>query len=244
MDDARVPTREKAQVQGNYGRGTPTPIAAAPSGGKEYPVNLGRFPANLLVSDDALNDGRVSKGQSGAVSGKEPSFQQRGNTYGDYSGFGKASEPRGDYGSFSRYFDLDQWAGKNLPKEVQKVFPFLIVPKAAKSEKNKGLDNMPDVLGGMRSETSGQHITRRDGGDPKFTKNHHPTVKPIKLMSYLITLGSRPGDVVLDPFLGSGTTALAAKLLNRDYIGIELEREYAEIAQARIKTIEKQQKLL
>jgi len=65
--------------------------------------------------------------------------------------------------------------------------------------------------------------------------NTHPTVKPLALMSYLITLGSRPGDVVLDPFLGSGTTAVAAKLLGRRYIGIEREAGYVAIARARVK---------
>lgn len=65
----------------------------------------------------------------------------------------------------------------------------------------------------------------------------HPTVKPLKLLAYLITLGSRAGDVVLDPFLGSGTTAIAAKQLGREYIGIEREKEYVEIAEARIKSI-------
>jgi len=52
-------------------------------------------------------------------------------------------------------------------------------------------------------------------------------------MSYLITLGSRPGDVVLDPFAGSGTTLLAARLLNRSSIGFELSPEYTEILKAR-----------
>jgi len=99
-----------------------------------------------------------------------------------------------DSGSFSRYFDLDSWA--------QKTFPFLIVPKASKSER-------------------GQDCT-------------HPTVKPIKLMSYLITLGSRAGDVVLDPFSGSGTTAKMASLMGRNYIGIEIIPEYCDIARKRI----------
>lgn len=53
-------------------------------------------------------------------------------------------------------------------------------------------------------------------------------------MQYLITLGSRSGDVVLDPFLGSGTTAIAAKMLERRFIGIEREQKYLTIAQARI----------
>jgi site-specific DNA-methyltransferase (adenine-specific) len=69
-------------------------------------------------------------------------------------------------------------------------------------------------------------------------KNPHPTVKPIKLMSYLITLASRENDVVLDPFCGSGTTCVAAKLLNRRYIGIEISPEYHQIAVRRIESVE------
>ena len=53
-------------------------------------------------------------------------------------------------------------------------------------------------------------------------------------MSYLITLGSRKGDIVLDPFMGSGTTPLASKNLNREYIGIEINDEYFEICCARV----------
>ncbi len=65
-------------------------------------------------------------------------------------------------------------------------------------------------------------------------QNHHPTVKPIKLMSYLITLTTREGDVVLDPFIGSGTTAISALLLNRKFIGFEREPEYFRIAEERV----------
>ena len=111
-----------------------------------------------------------------------------------------APDNYGDGGSFSRYFDLDAW-----DKAARKTFPFLIVPKPAKSEKNKG----PDA-------------------------NNHPTVKPLKLMRYLITLTTREGDTVLDPFVGSGTTCVAAKELNREYIGIDREAEYVENANARL----------
>ncbi|MDI9576986.1 MAG: site-specific DNA-methyltransferase, partial [Thermoproteota archaeon] len=67
-------------------------------------------------------------------------------------------------------------------------------------------------------------------------RNFHPTVKPLKLMSYLITLGSRPNDLVLDPFCGSGTTCLAAKMLGRNYIGIEKEAEYVVLAENRVRS--------
>ena len=66
-------------------------------------------------------------------------------------------------------------------------------------------------------------------------QNTHATVKPLKLMSYLISIGSRPGDVILDPFVGSGTTAVAAAILDRRYIGIELDAEMCDIAERRIK---------
>jgi hypothetical protein len=128
---------------------------------------LGRFAANLLVSDDILEK------------------------------------------DFSRYYSLDAWwedRVKKLPEEVQRTFPFLIVPKASKSEKNNGVEN-----------------------------NIHPTVKPLKLMNYLIALGSRKGDVVLDPFAGSGTTGIACVFSERNYILIEREKEYYEILKSRIK---------
>ena len=136
----------------------------------------GRFPANLLVSDDCLNDGK------------------------------------GDSGSYSRYFDLDAWWNKtieNLPENVKKTFPFLIVPKASKSERNKGCEHMQ-------------------------MKNFHPTVKPLKLMCYLIALGSQKGDIVLDPFNGSGTTCLAAKVMERKWIGVDISEEYCKIPAARL----------
>jgi len=64
--------------------------------------------------------------------------------------------------------------------------------------------------------------------------NIHVAVKPLALMSYLVTLGSREKDVVLDPFIGSGTTAIACKLLRRSCIGIEVEPDYCKISQERL----------
>ncbi len=67
--------------------------------------------------------------------------------------------------------------------------------------------------------------------------NQHQTVKPLALCEYLIRLTVPEGAVVLDPFLGSGTTALAARTLKRHYIGIEINPEYAEIARQRLHTL-------
>jgi site-specific DNA-methyltransferase (adenine-specific) len=64
----------------------------------------------------------------------------------------------------------------------------------------------------------------------------HPTVKPIKLMEWLADLTTKPGEVIIDPFMGSGTTGLACQNLGRDFIGIELDPGYFEIARQRIAT--------
>lgn len=62
----------------------------------------------------------------------------------------------------------------------------------------------------------------------------HPTQKPLMAILPLIRTFSQVGDIVLDPFAGSGTTAVAAKQLGRNYIGIELDRKYSQIAQTRL----------
>lgn len=73
---------------------------------------------------------------------------------------------------------------------------------------------------------------------PKFVKSidkgFHPTQKSLSLMSDLIKIHSNENDVIFDPFMGSGTTGVAAKNLNRNFIGIELDESYFQIAQKRI----------
>ena len=69
----------------------------------------------------------------------------------------------------------------------------------------------------------------------------HPTEKAVSIISPLIESFSKPGDLVLAPFSGSGTTAVAAALLGRRYLGIELERRYCELARRRLAGIERRQ---
>ena len=124
-----------------------------------------------------------------------------------------------------------------LPDNIKMTYPLIQTPKPAKKEKDFGLsgegtketmfanENGVMLLGGASLK-----------GEPKQVlpkKNNHPTVKPIKLMSYLITLFTRPGDWVLDPFGGSGTTGLACKLLDRNHIYIDFTQEYYDIAEER-----------
>jgi len=65
-------------------------------------------------------------------------------------------------------------------------------------------------------------------------RENHPTQKPLLLIQKLIQIHSNKGDIVLDPFIGSGTTAVAAKMLKRNFIGIEISKKYCEIARHRI----------
>ncbi len=67
-------------------------------------------------------------------------------------------------------------------------------------------------------------------------KTSHPTEKPEKLLERIILIGSKERDVILDPFMGSGTTGVVAKRLNRDFIEIEIDENYFNIAQKRINT--------
>jgi len=199
----------------------------------------GRFPANLLVSDDVLNDGR-ERHKAGNVN-PTPERSPRDGVLGCIGNFEHNHNYYNDNGSFSRYFDLDAWARENgFPEadifgERQRspldTFPFLIVPKASKSEKNKGLEGLKEKQKWLKGGT-GTGISARES---VVARNNHPTVKPLKLMRYLITLTSRPDDVVLDIFCGSGTTLVAAKQLGRRYIGIEIEPKYVAICNERLK---------
>ena len=72
----------------------------------------------------------------------------------------------------------------------------------------------------------------------------HPTEKPIELMETFILNSSKEGESVLDPFMGAGSTALAAKENNRQYIGFELDKDYYNIGQDRIKNHEQQLKII
>jgi DNA modification methylase len=72
------------------------------------------------------------------------------------------------------------------------------------------------------------------GKKERGSDNNHPTVKPTKLMTYLINLVTPPGATVLDPFMGSGTTGLACKETGNQFIGIERDPEYFQLATTRI----------
>ncbi len=160
---------------------------------------LGRYPANVIVQDSALN------------------FLGSDNN--------------------SRYFDIDLWATTN---------GILQIPKPPKKEKEIGCDGLEEKQTCGGGGGIGDYLDDVNSASGKYgsekapSKNNHPTVKSVALMSWLITLISKEGWVVLDPFGGSGTTAVVCVKLNRNFILIEKESEYIEIAKARVSYEEKQ----
>jgi DNA modification methylase len=203
---------------------------------KTYFNEKGRFPANLIVSDDSLNDGKIT---GAGITGSGTVYNKNRKTeYFPHNVYGERKIPKtensyNDSGSYSRYFDLDKWYDNRAQ--------FIITPKASASERNKGLETNEGqkVNDGRKTE-----IDNPFQRGETIRQNSHPTVKPLKLMSYLITMGSRPNDIILDPFCGSGTTCIAALQLGRQYIGIEKEKEYCEIARNRLKPYQSQTNLL
>ena len=106
---------------------------------------------------------------------------------------------------------------------------FFYVAKASKAERNAGLEGFEEDAAGR---TNAGRNGRRSGLNPR--RNHHPTVKPVSLMRWLVRLVTPPGGLVLDPFTGSGTTGIAAALEGFRFTGCEQDAEYARIAEARI----------
>lgn len=92
-----------------------------------------------------------------------------------------------------------------------------------------------NILRGIKAFASGAKATNGE--------KVHPTQKPIELIERLICDSTKEGDLVLDCFMGSGTTAIAAKKLNRNFIGFEIQEKYVEIAQQRLKQVHKQTEL-
>ena len=118
---------------------------------------------------------------------------------------------------------------------------FFYCAKANKAERNMGLDDFEkkEPPGSKRSKPAPGRKSAL--GQPRA--NHHPTVKPIKLMEYLVRLVTPKEGIVLEPFAGSGTTLIACKQQGFNYVGIEREQEYCDIAEARLKGVQVQGEL-
>jgi site-specific DNA-methyltransferase (adenine-specific) len=126
---------------------------------------------------------------------------------------------------------------------------FFYQAKVSKAERNMGLDGFEDKENNSIGSTyAGNQTTSKIGGNPdkptEPKKNSHPTVKPVSLMAYLCRLVTPPNGIVLDPFMGSGSTGIAAQLEGFRFCGMEMDEDYFKIAEARIENYESYRKFI
>lgn len=185
-------------------------------GGVNYGQNIkGRFPANIILDKEA---GNILDKQSGVS--KSSNTKRNRNTIGSFGMPNDKTPEYSDKGGASRFF---------------------YCPKASKKDRDAGLNSFK-TKSTRKWTDSGMKTTGSGNPRQETGKNIHPTVKPTDLMTYLVRLVTPKGGTVLDPFMGSGSTGKAAIRGGFDFIGIEREKEYIDIAKARIKYEQEKQK--
>jgi site-specific DNA-methyltransferase (adenine-specific) len=183
------------------------------------PAVLARKPLTGTVADNVLTWGTGALNIDGCRVATDDDLNggSYGNTTREVDQYFNGKKPGGagqfvqPSGRWPANVILDESAGEALDEQSDATpSRFFYTAKASKAEREAGLD----------------------ASDARA--NHHPTVKPIALMRYLVRLVTPPNGVVLDPFMGSGSTGCAAVLEGMQFIGIELSEEYKEIAEKRI----------
>ena len=194
------------------------------------PNDEGRFPANIILDEIA---GEFLDEQSGNL--KSTGSVRKKDTDTDPSNIdrkhktGENSNPyAGQSGGASRFF---------------------YQAKVSKAERNMGLEHFEDKTsqlnsGGIGRKTSVEKRLDNNGKNAPTTKNTHPTVKPVALMAYLCRLVTPPNGIVLDPFMGSGSTGIAARLEGFKFCGMELDKDYFKIAESRIENFEEYRRFI
>jgi len=128
-----------------------------------------------------------------------------------------------------------------LPLDGDDYDPFFHAGKASRREREEGCASLPlklapaiEAAGGDAAKVASAPGAGTGRTATKGVRNNHPTVKPVSVMRWCIRLATQPGGVVLDPFMGSGTTGVAAMQEGMRFVGIEMSDEYMEICKARI----------
>ena len=176
------------------------------------PNELGRWPANFI--HDGSDEVVALFPDTGKSTGGRIGKKSMGDVTNVPAGQYEAGNPGyGDNGSAARFF---------------------YCAKTSKRDRNEGLDGFE-----AKRDHDGREDGNPGGSNPRNRTNekkvnHHPTVKPTDLMRYLVRLVTPQGGVVLDPFMGSGSTGKACAYERFDFIGIDQSAEYVAIAQARI----------
>ena len=220
IDESRVGTsgarfngrNVDSDIYGKYGTAKPKEV-----------YDYGRFPANLIHDNSEEVRECFPETKSGKL--KSDCYEKDRDNNSIFAG-GENFTHKGyeaDSGNASRFF-----------KSI------IYNPKASKAERNKGCEGLEEKQSVGGGGGIGDYLDDVNSASGKFgsekapAKNNHPTVKPIALMEYLIKMVTLKGGTVLDPFMGSGSTGVAAKKNGYDFIGIELDKEYCEIAEKRI----------
>lgn len=201
LNGGRYSDNKQGDDGNSYGRGINARSAA------DYSQPAGRWPANLIHDGSEEVTGLFPNSTTKRIEKPCENPEISGHKWGTIQG---NRGPRGydGEGSAARFF---------------------YCAKVSTSERNEGLDLLPD----KEWKNDGAAVPQRDDRPFNPSKNNHPTVKPIALMRYLCRLITPPGGVVLDPWMGSGSTGKAAKLEGFEFIGMEMDKGYFDIACAR-----------
>jgi site-specific DNA-methyltransferase (adenine-specific) len=194
---------------GEEGRGSDTAT---------YRTHIGRWPANILLDEEAAALLDEQSGES-----KSPNKIYAGGAFGSSNTYAQDKTTRKMVRT-ERHAHADRGGASR----------FFYVAKASRSERNAGLDGFAKSETLIYGQKAQGPLPQQTPSKPSPRANIHPTVKPVDLMRYLIRLVTPKGGTVLDPFMGSGTTAVAAIGEGVNWIGCEREPEYVAIIEARI----------
>lgn len=236
IDECRVGNEEKTQYSGKSTNGTV--CFDYPQNNAHFETVIGRFPANVITdgSEEVQNGLPETKSNGGNYSMK------------DFSQF------KGSMMHFTNQKSESQKSrivsDKKLPIDSGNACRYFYCAKASTKDREEGLigfEKQQTTDGCIRSN---EETARKFGANSGLRKNIHPTVKPTALMQYLIKLVSPKGSIILDPFMGSGSTGKAVMFENNErnanykFIGIELATEYLPICEARIKWASEQNMII
>jgi site-specific DNA-methyltransferase (adenine-specific) len=252
----------------NHGKGD-TGIGMLDGSGKDLEFNVsGRFPANVILTHHPECECKGLKKVKGMID-KPTNRTKTGNTWDENNCGLRKNMPKnsGGYADENGEETIEDWnCHEDCPIKILDeqsgvlksgdkggASRFFYVAKASQSERNKGLDDFEKQPLAFSNQAKAE-LARGNtefADDTKmhnkvqFRANNHPTVKPIKLMQYLARLITPPNGVVLDPFMGSGTTGIACKLEGFDFVGMEQDENYHKIAISRIENyLEQNEKIV
>jgi site-specific DNA-methyltransferase (adenine-specific) len=189
----------------------------------------GRWPANVVFDRTAGEALDQQSGERPAGAFPKSSNVPAGTHYeGGWGPVDNGERRELDSGGASRFFTQADFGPDD--------WPFLYQAKPSKKERNAGLDGVEKRITNEITPpgTAGSNNPRAGANRSGASSNHHPTVKPIALMRWLVRMVTPPGGVVLEPFAGSGTTLVAAILEGFDAIGCEMTDEYLPIIEGRV----------